>query len=317
METQIFTPGIQVKLVGTSEPYRDCAYPIAKDEFLIGRSPECDMVLEATTISGRHARIVRRGDQYELQDLQSTNGTFVGGAKIESHTLRADDRLRFDRYEFRFVNPRDVSRTVIGEAAPRPRAEATAPMPPGGVTQPLPTPTADLPAMGRPAGKTFAGFLLGLLLAYLLGAAAIIAVTLINGAVKLDALLQLLRQTAALHPGMHLYPAWVNANWRDPAAIVVALCLVLGIVLGGLIFQNARRRGRFAAALLLGLGFVVLSLALQAAAVNFRFAALPMLYPAIVPSLGAWGNFALCAASFAAVAILLAWLGALLGRRER
>lgn len=317
METQIYTPGIQVRLVGMSEPYRDCAYPIAKDEFLIGRSPECDMVLEATTISARHARIVRRGDQYELQDLQSTNGTFVGGAKIVSQKLRADDRIRFDRYEFRFVNPRDVSRTVIGEAAMRPRAEATAPLPPGGVTQPLATPTADLPAQGRPAGRTFAGFLLGLLLAYLLGAAAIIAVTLINGAVKLDALPQLLRQTAALHPGMHLHPAWVNANWRDPAAIVVALCLVLGIVLGGLICQNARRQGRFATALLLGLGFVVLSLALQAAAINFRLAALPMLYPAIVPSLGAWGNFALCAAYFAAVAVLLAWLGALLGKRER
>ncbi|MCU0276745.1 MAG: FHA domain-containing protein, partial [Acidobacteria bacterium] len=92
METEIITPEIQVKLMGLTGPYRDCTYPIRKDEYVIGRSPECDMVLEEPTVSARHARIVRRGGHYELEDLHSTNGTFVAGVKIEIKKLRNEDR---------------------------------------------------------------------------------------------------------------------------------------------------------------------------------------------------------------------------------
>jgi len=119
METEIIKPESQVKLVGLTGRYRDCIYLIHAGEFLIGRSPECHLILEENTVSGRHARIVKRGDHYELQDLSSTNGTFVEGVKIDVKRLRSEDRLRFDRYEFRFINPLDVSRTVVGEA-PRP-----------------------------------------------------------------------------------------------------------------------------------------------------------------------------------------------------
>ncbi len=343
METEIIKPEIQVKLVGLSGPYRDCTYPIRKDEYLIGRSPDCDMVLDETTVSGRHARIVKRGEHYELEDLHSTNGTFVAGVKIDIKKLRNDDRVRFDRFEFRFSNPLDVSRTVVAEApgfvhvdqTAIVEAGAAAPRPPSGSPSP-PRPLAELveppPASGasvhaaRPrhngapsgsAGKTLGGFFLGLVVAYLLGVIAMTVVTFVRAGVKLDVLPQVLRQVVILHPGMHMHPAWIGNDWRNVSVIAVALALILALVLGGWIMQNARRRGRISAALFLALGFVLLSLLIQAASIEFEFAAWPQAMPPVLPSLGAWGNFALDVAYFFAVALVLGWLGTLLGRRER
>ncbi len=332
METEIITPEIQVKLVGLTGPYRDCTYPIRKDEYVIGRSPECDMVLEEPTVSARHARIVRRGGHYELEDLHSTNGTFVAGVKIEIKKLRNEDRVRFDRFEFRFSNPLDVSRTVIAEApgfvaadkteiheagahVPPPPGPPSPPQPLAELVQPPAVAAAGVRAASGSAGRTLGGFLLGFLVAYLLGVIPMTAITFARAAVRLDALPQLFRQAVHLHPAMHLHPAWTNVPWRDASVIVVALSLLLGLILGGWIFQNARRRGRFSSAMLLALGYVLLSLLLQAAGNDFNFAGLPMSYPMLIPALGAWGNFALCSAYFFAVVLLLGGLGTLLGKR--
>ena len=60
----------------------------------IGRIPGCDLVVEAETVSRSHARIVRRGDEYVLEDLRSHNGTFLNGRQILTPTpLRDGDRI--------------------------------------------------------------------------------------------------------------------------------------------------------------------------------------------------------------------------------
>jgi len=347
METEIIKPESQVKLVGLTGRYRDCIYLIHAGEFLIGRSPECHLILEESTVSGKHARIVRCGDHYELQDLRSTNGTYVEGVKIDVKKLRSEDRLRFDRYEFRFINPLDVSRTVVGEAprldavqktalreadAPRGPAFSSPHLPPEPPLPPRPHgqaarpshPLEDTHPPGRSgraspgsAGRALGGWLLGILIAYLLGVIPMAAVTFARSALTLDDLPQLIRGVVHLHPGMHLHPAWIHADLKDAPVILVGLFLLLGIILGGLITQNARRRGRFASAFLLALGYVLLSLLLQAAGSDFNFAGLPQSYPQFFQFLGAWGNFALGVAYFFAVSLVLGWLGALLGRRER
>lgn len=53
------------------------AYPLEKEEFLIGRLPGCDLCLAGKKISRRHARIHHRLGLYWLEDLGSTNGTFL------------------------------------------------------------------------------------------------------------------------------------------------------------------------------------------------------------------------------------------------
>lgn len=53
------------------------AYPLGKEEFLIGRLPGCDLCLVNETISRQHARICHRLGLYWLEDLGSANGTFL------------------------------------------------------------------------------------------------------------------------------------------------------------------------------------------------------------------------------------------------
>jgi pSer/pThr/pTyr-binding forkhead associated (FHA) protein len=49
---------------------------------LLGRNPECTLILDDDFASGRHARIFRRDDGWFVEDLGSTNGTFLGSNKL-------------------------------------------------------------------------------------------------------------------------------------------------------------------------------------------------------------------------------------------
>lgn len=61
----------------------------------IGRDSSCDIVLKDRAVSARHARIDKQGDQFFLEDLGSSNGTFVGNEQIsEQVSLKAGDRIR-------------------------------------------------------------------------------------------------------------------------------------------------------------------------------------------------------------------------------
>ncbi len=49
----------------------------AAPSWTIGTAPDCDIQVDSSTVSGRHCRLTQRGDSYLLEDLQSTNGTFL------------------------------------------------------------------------------------------------------------------------------------------------------------------------------------------------------------------------------------------------
>jgi len=61
---------------------------VKKPEAVIGQHAECDIVLQSSKASRRHAKIVEKNGKWEIEDLKSTNGTFVNGAARE----RADAR---------------------------------------------------------------------------------------------------------------------------------------------------------------------------------------------------------------------------------
>lgn len=63
------------RLAGTSLPLKDTGV-------LIGRNPECALVLDDDFASGRHARLVYGDSGWVLEDLGSTNGTFIGQQRI-------------------------------------------------------------------------------------------------------------------------------------------------------------------------------------------------------------------------------------------
>src|SRR5450432_2983613 len=77
-----------------SGKYQGGEFPIATDkQILVGRSSDLDMVLVEDMVSRKHARIAMQGDQIWIEDLGSTNGTFVNGEKIKRARLKEGDRV--------------------------------------------------------------------------------------------------------------------------------------------------------------------------------------------------------------------------------
>src|SRR5262245_20313234 len=54
-----------------------------RGEITIGRRAACEIALRDDSVSGRHARLRRRSGQWEVEDLGSTNGTFVNGRRVD------------------------------------------------------------------------------------------------------------------------------------------------------------------------------------------------------------------------------------------
>lgn len=74
---------------------RGISVPLSDSGVLIGRNPECVLVLSDDFASGRHARVYRDGDGWFVDDLGSTNGTFIGDQPIGQHVpLREGSRVR-------------------------------------------------------------------------------------------------------------------------------------------------------------------------------------------------------------------------------
>jgi pSer/pThr/pTyr-binding forkhead associated (FHA) protein len=71
----------------------------AGPEIVIGRDSRCDHVVDSAQVSGRHARLFRAGDQLWIEDLASSNGTYVNGRRIEKRaTVSAGDRISLGSY---------------------------------------------------------------------------------------------------------------------------------------------------------------------------------------------------------------------------
>jgi len=86
------------KIVVTEGPLAGTSLPLRATGTLIGRSPECALVLDDDYASGRHARIHEVDGAWLVEDLGSTNGTFVDNRRITSPTpLQIGTALRIGR----------------------------------------------------------------------------------------------------------------------------------------------------------------------------------------------------------------------------
>lgn len=78
-------------------------YPIL-GQMVLGRSPDNDIILDDTYASQKHARIYPRGGSIFVEDLGSTNGTYVNGRKISYPLeLRVGDRIKIGKTVFEFI----------------------------------------------------------------------------------------------------------------------------------------------------------------------------------------------------------------------
>lgn len=77
---------------------------IEKDEFLIGRSPESDVLLDDITVSRKHAILRKDADSYILIDTGSLNGSYLNGNIVEEAVLSNGDRIQIGKYIFLYFS---------------------------------------------------------------------------------------------------------------------------------------------------------------------------------------------------------------------
>jgi len=77
-------------------------YPIDKNEMLVGRSPECDIVIDDRTVSRVHARISSKPERIVVEDLNSLNGTYINNDAVKRGHIEDKDSVAFGNISFVF-----------------------------------------------------------------------------------------------------------------------------------------------------------------------------------------------------------------------
>ncbi len=142
------------KLLVMREGVIEQTVQLTKERMTVGRHKHNDIVLNHPAVSGEHALVTTILDDSFLEDLQSTNGTFVNGHRIGKHFLQNKDVIKMAKYHLEFVS--DGIRPLAAAAATIPAM----PVPPPAAAAAPNTQFAELPLAhievlnGTNAGKT-------------------------------------------------------------------------------------------------------------------------------------------------------------------
>jgi hypothetical protein len=79
---------------------------LGQGEAVIGRMPGCTIRLSSTNVSRRHARVIFRNEEYHIEDLGSTNGTYVNGIRVAKCALRSNDQIDIGGVKILFTEER-------------------------------------------------------------------------------------------------------------------------------------------------------------------------------------------------------------------
>jgi len=97
-------------------------WSIDRKEIIIGRASSCDICVDEKSMSKRHAKLVRDGDEVHIIDLQSTNGTEVASQKLQSDVptqLVNDDRIKLGNIIFKFLSQGNIEVGALASANDR------------------------------------------------------------------------------------------------------------------------------------------------------------------------------------------------------
>ncbi|MBI2083129.1 MAG: FHA domain-containing protein [Deltaproteobacteria bacterium] len=78
-------------------------------EIIVGRDPSCEFRIDSDVISRKHARLIRKWDAVQIEDLGSRNGIYVGKKRIRRTVLRDGDRVHLGTIVLMFRNPQEVA----------------------------------------------------------------------------------------------------------------------------------------------------------------------------------------------------------------
>jgi len=116
---------------------------LTKDRTTLGRRPYNDIVIDNLAVSGEHAVLQMSGQEVYLEDLNSTNGTYVNGKAVKKQLLQNNDTVEIGKYKIKYVNE------VAG-----PTFEKTMIIKAGAVPPPVAKPAAAPGAAASSAGPT-------------------------------------------------------------------------------------------------------------------------------------------------------------------
>ena len=112
---------------------------LTKDRTSLGRRPYNDIVIDNLAVSGEHAVLQMSGNEVYLEDLNSTNGTYVNGKAVKKQLLQNNDTVEIGKYKIKYINEvagPSFEKTMIIKA---------------GMVPPMPSPAAPAPAGGATA----------------------------------------------------------------------------------------------------------------------------------------------------------------------
>lgn len=102
-------------------------YNMTKERYTVGRLPDNDIRIDNAAVSGHHSLIINILNDSFLEDLNSTNGTYVNGKLIKKHALQHDDVITVGHHQLRYVDDRaaeepsddEFEKTMVLEATGR------------------------------------------------------------------------------------------------------------------------------------------------------------------------------------------------------
>jgi pSer/pThr/pTyr-binding forkhead associated (FHA) protein len=99
-------------------------YNMNKERYTIGRLPDNDIRIDNAAVSGHHSLIINILNDSFLEDLNSTNGTYVNGKLIKKHALQHGDVITVGHHQLRFVEDDEVQdefeKTMVIQPSARP-----------------------------------------------------------------------------------------------------------------------------------------------------------------------------------------------------
>jgi pSer/pThr/pTyr-binding forkhead associated (FHA) protein len=99
-------------------------YNMNKERYTIGRLPDNDIRIDNSAVSGHHSLIINILNDSFLEDLNSTNGTYVNGKLIKKHALQHSDVITVGHHQLRFVEDDEVQdefeKTMVIQPSARP-----------------------------------------------------------------------------------------------------------------------------------------------------------------------------------------------------
>ncbi len=106
-------------------------YNMNKERYTVGRLPDNDIRIDNPAVSGHHSLIINILNDSFLEDLNSTNGTYVNGKLIKKHALQHGDVITVGHHQLRFVEDDDAQqdefeKTMVIQPSQRPVAKIQA-----------------------------------------------------------------------------------------------------------------------------------------------------------------------------------------------